>query len=47
MKAIEELAPAEDRQNLPQKEIRVGIAGYGTVGRATAQSLTRNAQEIR
>ena len=30
-----------------RKEIRVGIVGYGTVGRATAEILAHNAEEIR
>src|SRR5215831_2869735 len=30
-----------------RREITVGIAGYGTVGRATAEILAQNAEEIR
>src|SRR5205807_6387153 len=29
------------------REVRVGIVGYGTVGRATAEILAQNAEEIR
>src|SRR5215472_17162407 len=31
----------------PRREVRVGIIGYGTVGRATAEILASHAQEIR
>jgi homoserine dehydrogenase len=46
MRSIEE---AEEKQkNLRQsgEQVRVGIVGYGTVGRATAEILTNNREEI-
>src|SRR5215471_1099250 len=46
MPEIEE-AVETDQVKPKKKEIRVGIVGYGTVGRATAEILTRNADEIR
>src|SRR5262249_27784631 len=30
----------------PIREVRLGIVGYGTVGRATAEILAHNAEEI-
>lgn len=39
--AIAPVPSSEDR------EVRVGIVGYGTVGRATAETIVRNADEIR
>lgn len=48
MPEIEEIEVVEVKQEHPErKEVRVGIVGYGTVGRATAEILTRNAEEIR
>jgi homoserine dehydrogenase len=47
MPEIEAAVMEIDRREPARKEIRVGIAGYGTVGRATAQILERNAEEIR
>ena len=35
------------RSGAPRTEIRVGIAGFGTVGRATAQILSSHAEDIR
>ena len=29
------------------QEVRIGIVGYGTVGRASAEILTSHAEEIR
>src|SRR5262245_61838056 len=46
MPEIEEALELEERK-LRSKEIRVGIVGYGTVGRAAAEILARNAEEIR
>ena len=43
-----EIAISTDPIPLHQtKEVRVGIIGYGTVGRATAEILAHNAEEIR
>jgi homoserine dehydrogenase len=39
--------PVEGHRVTTGKEVRVGIIGYGTVGRATAEILTHNAEEIR
>jgi homoserine dehydrogenase len=46
MPEIDELA-VRPPQSAPRTEIRVGIVGYGTVGRATAEILARHAEEIR
>src|SRR5215510_5804115 len=46
MPEIEEALEVEERKPA-SKEIRVGIVGYGTVGRAAAEILARNAGEIR
>src|ERR1051326_7100199 len=47
MQGIEERA-AERGAGAPQrKEVRVGIGGYGTVGRATAEILLSHAEDIR
>jgi homoserine dehydrogenase len=47
MPEIEEAAGVVADRGQPTKEVRVGIVGYGTVGRATAEILTGNAEEIR
>jgi homoserine dehydrogenase len=46
MRGIKE-AMATEKQPSKAREVRVGIVGYGTVGRATAEILTSNAEEIR
>src|ERR1051326_9178000 len=47
MQGIEERA-AERRAETPQRQqVRVGIVGYGTVGRATAEILLSHAEDIR
>lgn len=48
MPEIEEIEFVETKQEPPvKKEVRVGIVGYGTVGRATAEILASHAEEIR
>jgi homoserine dehydrogenase len=47
MPEIEVLPLVEAGQSHPAREIRVGIVGYGTVGRATAEILAHNSEEIR
>lgn len=47
MPEIEAEVATDRAQNQPAKEIRVGIVGYGTVGRATAEILIQHADEIR
>ncbi|HEY6250134.1 MAG TPA: homoserine dehydrogenase [Candidatus Angelobacter sp.] len=48
MPEIEEIDVVEVKQNPPARnEVRVGIVGYGTVGRATAEILASHAEEIR
>lgn len=48
MPEIEEIEVVEEKQEQRAKnEILVGIVGYGTVGRATAEILAENAEEIR
>lgn len=47
MQEIEVLPVVERARVNPAREIRVGIVGYGTVGRATAEMLTCNGEEIR
>lgn len=42
-----EVAVAEVARNGKVKEVRVGIVGFGTVGRASAEILTHHAEEIR
>jgi homoserine dehydrogenase len=45
---ITEVMPLTEPLPLHQtREVRVGIVGYGTVGRATAEILAHNAEEIR
>lgn len=46
MQGIEEAAAEHPYPAQKSKEIRVGIVGYGTVGRATAEILGQNAEEI-
>ena len=46
MPQIEEVTQI-DLPKPQRREITVGIAGYGTVGRATAEILAQNAEEIR
>ena len=47
MRTIEEPISLEPALFQPTREVRVGIVGYGTVGRATAEILALNAEEIR
>src|SRR5437867_3556398 len=47
MPEIEQTISIEAQSLLVRKAVRVGIIGYGTVGRATAEILIRNAEEIR
>ena len=48
MPEIEEVEVVEARRQTPARsEVRVGIVGYGTVGRATAEILSSHAEEIR
>lgn len=47
MQEIEVLSVVESARVSSTREIRVGIVGYGTVGRATAEMLTCNGEEIR
>ncbi|HKD79754.1 MAG TPA: homoserine dehydrogenase [Candidatus Angelobacter sp.] len=47
MHGIEEQEAAKTNPALPIKQVRVGIVGYGTVGRATAEILLSHAAEIR
>src|SRR5258708_1835763 len=48
MRKVEEAVPTEKQSSIqPRSEVRVGIVGYGTVGRATAEILTSNAEAIR
>lgn len=48
MPEIEEIEFVETQPGPPaKKEVRVGIVGYGTVGRATAEILAGHAEEIR
>ena len=47
MPEIEEIEFVETKQEPPaKKEVRVGIVGYGTVGRATGEILADHAEEI-
>src|SRR5437016_4157617 len=46
MRTIEEPISLEPALFQPTREVRVGIVGYGTVGRATAEILALNAEEI-
>ncbi|HZU33927.1 MAG TPA: homoserine dehydrogenase [Candidatus Angelobacter sp.] len=48
MRVTEEAEAEKPKQALPvPKQVRVGIVGYGTVGRATAEILLSHAEEIR
>jgi homoserine dehydrogenase len=49
MRGIDEITVPEQIQSKPVKRPRVGVGiiGYGTVGRATAEILTSHAEEIR
>jgi homoserine dehydrogenase len=47
MRTIEETILIEPTPLHQAREVRVGIVGYGTVGRATAEILALNAEEIR
>src|SRR5690348_13959754 len=46
MPEAKEIASAISPRIAASKPVRVGIVGYGTVGRATAEILTVNAEEI-
>jgi homoserine dehydrogenase len=47
MPEIDEVATHTPQAAPPRSEIRVGIVGFGTVGRATAQILAAHAEDIR
>ncbi len=47
MASVDTVSIAGKSGEQPRKEVRVGIVGYGTVGRAAAEILTSHAQEIR
>src|SRR5689334_3367613 len=47
MQEIEVLPFVEAGRSRAAKEVRVGIVGYGTVGRATAEILSGHGEEIR
>ena len=47
MHGIEERTAEKATAALPMQQVRVGIVGYGTVGRATAEILLSHAAEIR
>ncbi len=47
MQGIEERAAEKSTQSPVRQQVRVGIVGYGTVGRATAEILLSHAEEIR
>src|SRR5215813_3003377 len=47
MRGVEEKAAEKSTAALTQQQVRVGIIGYGTVGRATAEILLSHAEEIR
>jgi homoserine dehydrogenase len=47
MHGIEEQLAEKPAQNSERQQVRVGIVGYGTVGRATAEILLSHAAEIR
>ncbi|HKE32892.1 MAG TPA: homoserine dehydrogenase [Candidatus Angelobacter sp.] len=47
MQQTEEAVTLKISEPEPIREVRIGIVGYGTVGRATAEILAHNAEEIR
>ncbi|HEX2330911.1 MAG TPA: homoserine dehydrogenase [Candidatus Angelobacter sp.] len=47
MASVDSVSAAGSSGGQVRKEVRVGIVGYGTVGRAAAEILTGHAQEIR
>jgi homoserine dehydrogenase len=47
MQGIEERVAEASRDAASRQQVRVGIVGYGTVGRATAEILLSHAEEIR
>src|SRR5215469_3830396 len=47
MRGIEEAVAEKEQGRDRRHEVNVGIVGYGTVGRATAEILTSHAEEIR
>ena len=47
MRGIEEQVVEKPAQSPTRQQVRVGIVGYGTVGRATAEILLSHADEIR
>jgi len=47
MPQVEEVTETKVHKLETAKEVRVGIVGYGTVGRATAEILAHNTDEIR
>src|ERR1700686_2916263 len=46
MRGIEEATEKQKRTRRNAEQVRVGIVGYGTVGRATAEILSSHAEEI-
>src|SRR5580765_1839643 len=46
MRGIEEIAEKQQIEQRNAEQVRVGIVGYGTVGRATAEILLGHAEEI-
>jgi homoserine dehydrogenase len=47
MRGIEEAEERQKAERSHAEQVRVGIVGYGTVGRATAEILSSHAEEIR
>lgn len=47
MREVEEQVAEKPAHNATRQQVRVGIVGYGTVGRATAEILLSHAEEIR
>ena len=47
MPKTDAVAEKTDKQAVPREVVRVGIVGYGTVGKASAEILTSHAEEIR
>src|SRR5882724_2110066 len=46
MRGIEEATEKQQLERTDAEQVRVGIVGYGTVGRATAEILLGHAEEI-
>src|SRR6202035_5420860 len=47
MRGIEEAEEKQKTERSNAQQVRVGIIGYGTVGRATAEILSSHAEDIR